>query len=98
MDQKDAQNGQASENIEEADFEEMSMEALLAEGDYMFNIPSKGDVRTGVIASVSGDEVLVSIGAKSEGVIPGKEISQLSDEERGAAAKLGYTKDSWDNS
>lgn len=62
--------------------ETMSMEALLAQEEFSLNVPRKGEVRTGVIASVNGDEVLVSIGAKSEGIIPSNEISQLSPEEK----------------
>ena len=79
MEQKDAPNGQNAE-VElnkEAETQELSMESLLAEGDFSLNMPRSGEVRTGVIASVTGDEILVSIGAKSEGVIPSREISQL---------------------
>ena len=64
--------------------EAMSMEELLAQEEISLNVPRKGDVRTGVIASVNGDEILVSIGAKSEGVIPSNEIAQLSPEEKAA--------------
>ncbi|MBE0529004.1 MAG: S1 RNA-binding domain-containing protein, partial [Thermoleophilia bacterium] len=46
------------------------------------NIPKAGEMRTGVIASIAGDEILVSIGAKSEGVIPNREVSQLPQEYR----------------
>ncbi len=84
MDSLDAQNGQNTEVTEveeeikkEADTEELSMESLLAQDDISLNIPKSGEMRTGVIASISGDEILISIGAKSEGVIPSREVSQL---------------------
>jgi small subunit ribosomal protein S1 len=79
MDQNDALNGPNTEveNNKEAETKELSMESLLAEGDLSLNMPRSGEVRTGVIASVTGDEILVSIGAKSEGVIPSREIQQL---------------------
>jgi small subunit ribosomal protein S1 len=79
MDQKDAHNGPNTEvdKNKEAETKELSMESLLAEGDFSLNMPRSGEVRTGVIASVTGDEILVSIGAKSEGVIPSREIQQL---------------------
>jgi small subunit ribosomal protein S1 len=40
--------------------------------------------RTGMIASISHSQILVSIGAKSEGVISGRDLDQLSAEERDA--------------
>ncbi|KAA3642715.1 MAG: S1 RNA-binding domain-containing protein [Chloroflexi bacterium] len=85
MDQKDAQNGPeiAVENQEDTAPEEtMSMEDLLEQTDLSLDMPRPGDVRMGMVASVSENEVMVSIGAKSEGVIPGKELEQLTEEER----------------
>ena len=46
------------------------------------DLPRQGEVRRGVIASVAKDEVLVSIGSKSEGVIPARELEQLTEEDR----------------
>jgi small subunit ribosomal protein S1 len=60
----------------------MTMEELLNQSDSNFDTPKPGDMRTGIIASVTEDEVLVSIGAKSEGSIPGRELEQMSPEER----------------
>lgn len=42
-----------------------------------------GDTLDGIIMHVSRDEILVDIGAKSEGVVPAKEMSSFSSEERG---------------
>ena len=60
------------------------MESLLNEQELNIDLPQVGDIRTGVIASVSSTQILVSIGAKSEGVISGRELDQLSTEEREA--------------
>jgi small subunit ribosomal protein S1 len=43
-----------------------------------------GEIRTGMLASISPSQILVSIGAKSEGVVSGRELDQLSAEEREA--------------
>jgi small subunit ribosomal protein S1 len=60
------------------------MESLLKEQDLNIDLPQVGEIRTGVIASVNPTQLLVSIGAKSEGVISGRELDQLSQEEREA--------------
>ena len=59
-----------------------SMESLLNEQELNVDLPQAGEIRTGMIASVSHNQILVSIGAKSEGVISGKELEQMSDSER----------------
>ena len=64
----------------------LSMEDLLEQGDLNLDLPRQGEVRTGTIASITDNEILVSIGAKSEGIIPSRELDQLKDEEREALA------------
>jgi small subunit ribosomal protein S1 len=59
-----------------------SMESLLANDKLNIDMPQAGEIRTGVIASVSPSQVLVSIGAKSEGVISSRELEQLSEADR----------------
>jgi small subunit ribosomal protein S1 len=66
----------------------LTMEQLLNQGDLNLDMPKPGDMRTGMIASISDDEVMVSIGAKSEGVIPARELEAMSPEER-ANLKVG---------
>ena len=61
-----------------------TMESLLKEQDLNVDLPQAGEIRTGVIASVSPTQILISIGAKSEGVVSGRELDQLSTEEREA--------------
>lgn len=61
----------------------LTMEELLNQsGGLNLDVPKPGDMRMGVVASISDDEVLVSIGAKSEGAIPARELDQMAAEER----------------
>lgn len=52
------------------------MEFLLSEE---LNLPSVGDVREGTVVEHLNNEILVDIGAKSEGVISSSELQQLDD-------------------
>jgi small subunit ribosomal protein S1 len=54
-----------------------SMETLLQEEGLNLDFPKQGEIRTGVIASIGDNEILVSVGTKSEGVITGKEKEQI---------------------
>ncbi len=58
------------------------MEQLLAEPETNVRTLKYGDVLEGVVMQMDRDEILVDIGSKSEGIIPNKELSSLSDEER----------------
>lgn len=58
------------------------MDALLAEEEFGLRSPKRGEIRTGKIARVTETDVLVDVGAKSEGVIIPQELEQLSTEER----------------
>lgn len=92
MDQKDAPKGQEAmpeikppitgQPQEQSVEKQNSMETLLQEEGLGLDFPKQGEVRTGAIASVGENEVLVSIGTKSEGVIPARELDQLDEEER----------------
>jgi small subunit ribosomal protein S1 len=64
--------------------EEHPMDALLEAEAYELETPRRGEIRTGTIARVSENDVLVDVGAKSEGVISSRELEQLSEEERAA--------------
>jgi small subunit ribosomal protein S1 len=52
------------------------------------NFPVAGEVRTGTVVSHNNNEILVDIGAKSEGVIDNKEVSTF-DEETLAKLEVG---------
>lgn len=60
------------------------MERLLGEQGLGLDFPEEGEIRTGVIASLGENEILVSVGTKSEGIISGKELDQIPAEERKA--------------
>ncbi|MCS7011466.1 MAG: S1 RNA-binding domain-containing protein [Anaerolineales bacterium] len=64
------------------------MGALLAQEELNLDFPQAGEIRTGVIASISPSQILVSVGAKSEGVITGRELEAIDEEER-TAFKVG---------
>jgi small subunit ribosomal protein S1 len=65
-----------------------TMESLLETESLSVELPQTGEIRKGVIASIGQSQILVSIGAKSEGVINARELEQLSPEER-EALKVG---------
>jgi len=91
MDQNNAHNGQEatleSSQPEEQDQEQEqnvqgSMETLLEEEGLGLDFPKQGEIRQGFIASIGENEILVSIGTKSEGVIPLRELDQVDPETR----------------
>lgn len=90
MDQNNAQLGQeaSAENdkteVTQAQNAESqaSMESLLQEEGLGIDFPQQGEIRRGIIASIGESEILVSIGTKSEGVIPARELDQVDPETR----------------
>ncbi|MBX5445002.1 30S ribosomal protein S1 [Sphaerobacter sp.] len=60
------------------------MEQLLSDPSHDYRVLNYGDVIEGQIMHVDRDELLVDIGSKSEGIIPAREFSTLTDEERAA--------------
>lgn len=90
MEQNEALNGQGASNLQSDQQEannSQSMESLLQESSGV-ELPQAGEIRQGVIASIGPSQILVSIGAKSEGVIAGRELESLSAEDR-AELKVG---------
>jgi small subunit ribosomal protein S1 len=59
-----------------------SMKDLLEEEGLGIDFPQQGEIRQGTVARKTETEVLVSIGTKSEGVIPIRELEQLAPESR----------------
>ena len=59
-----------------------NMQTLLNQEGLTLDFPQAGEIRSGVIASISPTQILVSVGAKSEGVITGRELDAISEEER----------------
>jgi len=83
-----SQGSEVNKQGEQHNNNNQTMESLLKEQDLNVDLPQAGEIRTGMIASVSQSQILVSIGAKSEGVVSGRELDQLSAEER-QALKVG---------
>ena len=52
----------------------MTMEDFLLSDEDAFGTPKHGDIVDGVVVRVDPDEVLVDIGAKSEGIISNREL------------------------
>ncbi|GAB4541318.1 MAG: S1 RNA-binding domain-containing protein [Anaerolineales bacterium] len=88
MDENKALDGQGVENIQGEQANHQTMESLLESESLNVELPQVGEIRQGVIASISPNQILVSVGAKSEGVIAGRELEQLDAEEL-AALKVG---------
>lgn len=90
-DQNDALSGQGAAEANpqgESTNNTQSMESFLQSEELSVDLPQVGEIRKGTIASVGPTQILVSIGAKSEGVIAGRELEQLTDDER-AALQVG---------
>jgi len=62
--------------------ETASMETLLLDEGISLEFPTQGEIRQGFIATIQENEILVSIGTKSEGIISGRELEQIPEEER----------------
>lgn len=58
----------------------------LLESDYGMNMPQRGEIREGVIARITHNEILVDVGAKSEGVITGREFDSIEEPMRKSLA------------
>ena len=58
-----------------------NMASLLEAEGVNIDFPRQGEIRQGIIASISKDQILVSVGTKSEGVITGKELEAIPAEE-----------------
>jgi len=62
------------------------MEQYLNDPSHDYKSLKYGDVMDGVIMHLDREEILVDIGSKSEGIVPSREYSSLSSEERQALA------------
>jgi small subunit ribosomal protein S1 len=77
MDQNDPklEQGDTPETNPTADSH--NMESLLQQEGLGIDFPTQGEIRSGVIASISPGQILVSVGTKSEGLISGKEFEAI---------------------
>src|SRR5215213_3388209 len=58
------------------------LEQYLSDPNHDYKTLKYGDVMDGVIMRIDRDEILVDIGSKSEGVVPAREFSSLTSDER----------------
>jgi len=86
MDQNVIQNGEGTNP--ETTQNENNMASLLEKEGLGIDFPTQGEIRTGVIASITPGRILVSVGTKSEGIIEGKEYELIPSDEL-ANLKLG---------
>ncbi len=82
MDQNEVLSGAANAQGDQPN--NQTMESLLESESLSVELPQAGEIRKGTVASISPTQILVSIGAKSEGVVSGRELEELSAEERDA--------------
>jgi small subunit ribosomal protein S1 len=92
MEQNDALLGQGAlpeSNLpSEHNNNNINMETLLNQEGLALDFPQPGEIRKGVVASISPTQILVSVGAKSEGVITGRELETIPAAER-ASLQVG---------
>jgi small subunit ribosomal protein S1 len=76
MDLSDAQleHGGAPENENP---EHNNMASLLEQSGVGIDFPKQGEIRKGMVASISPGQILVSVGTKSEGMITGREYDLI---------------------
>jgi small subunit ribosomal protein S1 len=83
-DEPEVRQAETSQGEQQGSQESASMETLLEEQGLGLDFPKQGEVRTGFIATLGENEILVSVGTKSEGVISGRELEQIPADERQA--------------
>jgi small subunit ribosomal protein S1 len=59
----------------------MTMAELLAQQEEFFRVLKPGDIVKGVVAQKNPNEILIDVGAKSEGVVDPKDLNNLTPEE-----------------
>jgi len=86
MDQNNAQLEQGETPETNPVENHTNMASLLEEEGLGIDFPQAGEIRKGVVASITPGQILVSVGTKSEGVISGKEFELIPPEELAALA------------
>lgn len=86
MDLNDSQTGMGVNP--ENNQNENNMASLLETEGLGIDFPTQGEIRKGVVASVTPGQILVSVGTKSEGIITGKEYELIPSDEL-ANLKIG---------
>lgn len=86
MDLNDSQNGTGGNP--ENNQNENNMASLLEKEGLGIDFPTQGEIRKGMVASITPGQILVSVGTKSEGIITGKEYELIPTDEL-ANLKIG---------
>ena len=74
------QFGNGSADTEQND-QMMTMAELLDQQESFFRVLKPGDIVKGIVASKRSNEILIDVGAKSEGVVDSRDLENLSSEE-----------------
>ena len=70
-----------SDSVNSEDDQMMTMAELLNQEENFFRVLKPGDIVKGVVARKSSNEILIDVGAKSEGVVDPKDLNNLTPEE-----------------
>ncbi len=89
MEMHEAPMGQEAAPQEVNHEEPESMEALLEQEGLVMDFPKRGEIREGEITAITDSAVLVSVGTKSEGVVPLREFDDLEPEVREQLLQVG---------
>jgi len=81
MAQNDAATPTGVNNSNNSDEKNLNMASLLEKEGLGIDLPKTGEIRHGTIASISPGQILISVGAKSEGLISGREFELIPPEE-----------------
>ncbi|MRS06047.1 S1 RNA-binding domain-containing protein, partial [bacterium] len=81
VDQNDAQLEQGAMPENHQVDNQNDMASLLDQEGPGIEFPKAGEIRNGVVASITPGQILVSVGTKSEGMITGKEYELIPSEE-----------------
>jgi len=79
MDQNVTQNGTGANADNNQN--DNNMASLLEKEGLGIDFPTQGEIRKGVVASITPGQILVSVGTKSEGIITGKEYELIPSDE-----------------
>ncbi len=80
-------SAEAAPTVDDVELDAASlMEQFLNDPSHDYKSLKYGDVMDGVIMHLDREEILVDIGSKSEGIVPSREYSSLTSEERQALA------------
>jgi len=77
-----------SNSVNSSEENHMTMAELLDQEESFFRVLQPGDIVKGTVASKRSNEILVDVGAKSEGIVSAKDLDNLSSEEI-AEIKIG---------